>query len=61
MDVIINEHLPRLKERHLEHILVYGEGNKMRLTGSYETSSIDAFSYGEGHRGASIRIPVYTT
>lgn len=44
----------------MEHILVYGEGNKARLTGSYETSSMDTFSYGQGNRAASVRIPVYT-
>ncbi len=41
----------------MEHILLYGEGNKFRLTGSYETSDINSFSYGEGNRGSSIRIP----
>lgn len=39
---------------------MYGEGNKARLTGSYETSSMHTFSSGEGNRGASVRIPVYT-
>jgi len=52
--------MAKLKEKHMEHILVYGEGNKMRLTGSYETSDISTFSYGEGNRGSSIRIPVGT-
>jgi len=60
LDVIIKEHMPKLKEKHLEHIFVYGEGNKFRLTGSYETSSHDQFSYGEGNRACSIRIPVTT-
>jgi len=60
LDVIKNEYLPKMKEKHMESILVYGEGNKLRLTGSYETSDISTFSYGEGNRGSSIRIPVNT-
>jgi glutamine synthetase len=31
------------------------------LTGSHETASIDQFSFGASNRGASIRIPLYTT
>jgi glutamine synthetase len=49
-----------MKEKHMEHILLYGEGNKFRLTGSYETSDINTFNYGEGNRGSSVRIPTYT-
>lgn len=60
LDVIIKKHMPRLKEKHLEHIYVYGEGNTYRLTGSHETASHDLFNYAEGHRGSSIRIPVTT-
>jgi len=60
LDFIKNEYLPKMKEKHMESILVYGEGNKLRLTGSYETSDISTFSYGEGNRGSSIRIPVNT-
>lgn len=29
--------MPKLKEKHLEHIFLYGEGNTYRLTGSHET------------------------
>ena len=36
---------------------VYGEENEKRLTGRNETELISKFSYGEGHRGASVRIP----
>ncbi len=43
-----------------EHIDVYGADNDQRLTGLHETQAIDKFSYGEFHRGASIRIPVAT-
>ena len=44
----------------MDHIFLYGEGNKHRLTGSHETSSINEFDYHVGHRGASIRVPVMT-
>ena len=47
----------KLKEKHIEHINVYGEGNNRRLTGKHETARIDQFSFGVGNRGASIRIP----
>ena len=52
--------LSKMNDRHEEHIAVYGEGNEARLTGKHETASIDQFTYGEGDRGASIRIPVET-
>lgn len=52
--------MPKLKEKHLEHIFFYGEGNTYRLTGSHETAAHDIFSFAEGHRGSSIRIPVTT-
>ncbi|OGI60495.1 glutamine synthetase [Candidatus Nomurabacteria bacterium RIFCSPHIGHO2_01_FULL_37_25] len=41
-----------------EHIAVYGADNHLRLSGKYETQSIDQFSYGVSDRGASIRIPI---
>ena len=47
----------KLKLKHTEHILVYGNGNERRLTGKHETASINNFSYGVANRGASIRIP----
>ena len=54
------EHIKRaiykLGARHAEHIAVYGEGNELRLTGKFETASIDEFSYGVANRGASVRI-----
>lgn len=45
-----------LKEKHSEHMAVYGEGNRRRLTGLHETSGYDTFSSGRADRGASIRI-----
>jgi glutamine synthetase len=41
-------------EQHIEN---YGSDNHLRLTGQYETQSIDKFSYGISDRGASIRVP----
>jgi glutamine synthetase len=52
--------MPKLEAKHKDHIECYGEGNQRRLIGACETSSIDTFSYGVGHRGASIRIPTYS-
>ena len=52
--------LSKMNDRHEEHIAVYGKDNDKRLTGKHETQSIDKFTYGEGDRGASIRIPVET-
>lgn len=43
--------------RHEEHIKAYGSNNNLRLTGEYETQSIDKFSWGVSDRGASIRVP----
>lgn len=52
--------LNKMKDRHTDHIAVYGKDNDQRLTGLHETASIDQFSYGEGNRGASVRIPPVT-
>jgi glutamine synthetase len=49
----------KLSKCHKEHIEVYGKHNEMRLTGKHETASITKFSYGVGHRGCSIRIPLH--
>ena len=43
--------------RHREHIKAYGSNNDLRLTGDFETQSIDTFSWGVSDRGASIRVP----
>lgn len=52
----IKKAINKLGAKHAEHIAVYGEGNELRLTGAYETASIDQFCYGVANRGASIRI-----
>jgi len=46
--------------RHLEHIKEYGSSNELRLTGKFETQSIDKFTWGVSDRGASIRVPQST-
>ncbi len=51
----------KLKFMHPAHILIYGSDNEQRLTGKHETQNIDIFSYGVSDRGASIRIPIWTT
>ena len=43
--------------RHEAHIKAYGSDNNLRLTGKFETQSIDKFSWGVSDRGASIRVP----
>lgn len=46
----------KLGARSQEHIKAYGEGNELRLSGKFETASIDEFSFGVANRGCSIRI-----
>lgn len=53
---IIKQAIYKLGQKHDEHIAVYGEGNELRLTGAFETASMDSFSFGVANRGASIRI-----
>mmetsp|Transcript_18336 Transcript_18336/g.31531 ORF Transcript_18336/g.31531 Transcript_18336/m.31531 type:complete len:416 (+) Transcript_18336:61-1308(+) len=52
----IKKAIYKLGAKHQEHIAVYGEGNELRLTGKFETASIDQFSFGVANRGASVRI-----
>jgi glutamine synthetase len=49
--------IDRLQNKHLEHIVVYGEGNERRLTGEHETCDINTFRWGVSDRGASVRVP----
>jgi len=55
-DTIIKS-IEKLKNKHHEHIEIYGDDNVERLTGKHETSDIHTFTYGVANRGASIRIP----
>ena len=52
--------IPRLKETHTEVLKLYGANNEKRLTGHHETSSYHTFSWGDGSRGGSIRVPIVT-
>jgi len=58
---LMNALCEKLGEVHDEGIAAYGSDNDKRLTGDHETQSITTFSYGVSDRGASIRIPIYTT
>ncbi len=53
---VILSAMDKLADRHREHIAVYGQDNKKRLTGKHETSSMDVFSWGIGTRNTSVRI-----
>ncbi|EGR30124.1 hypothetical protein IMG5_141330, partial [Ichthyophthirius multifiliis] len=57
LDIIIDEYIPRMHEKHMEHIEVYGENNELRLLGSHETSIYNKFNFKECSRDVSIRIP----
>lgn len=59
IDVIMAS-MEKLRDKHKEHISIYGEHNHLRLTGQHETSSVETFSYGKGTRNTSIRIPNQT-
>ena len=50
----------KLKAKHEEHLLIYGEDNELRLTGKHETSSMTDFTWGVGTRNTSVRIPNQT-
>ena len=56
----IQKSISNLSDNHCNDILLYGEGNKERLTGKHETSSIKKFTYGIADRSASVRIPSTT-
>ena len=49
--------MSKLEKRNMEHIEVYGEGNRDRMTGEHETANIDQFTWGVANRGASVRVP----
>jgi len=53
------EIISRLVDQDNHRFLIsgYGEGNELRMTGECETAKIDEATYGEAHRGASLRTP----
>jgi glutamine synthetase len=50
----------KLKQKHAEHLQVYGT-NDARLTGAHETSSKEVFTAGVADRSASVRVPTKTS
>ena len=54
----INSMCLKLKATHSEFIeKYYGSGNKLRLTGTNETSSYDVFTVKKASRSVSVRVP----
>jgi glutamine synthetase len=45
-----------LRDKHKEHMSVYGEHNAARMTGLDETSDYNQFSWGVGSRDVSVRV-----
>lgn len=54
---LIEKSILKLKDKHKEHINVYGLDNEKRMTGKHETSNIHEFTYGYSTRDTSVRIP----
>jgi len=52
--------LNKMSNNHATSMECYGEGNKNRLLGAYETAHWSQFTYGVADRGASVRIPTIT-
>jgi glutamine synthetase len=53
---VIHKAIEKLGEKHDEHMKVYGENNRLRMSGTHETASYDTFSWGVADRSASVRI-----
>jgi len=52
----INEAVECLKNKHDEHMKVYGEDNQKRMTGKNETANYTEFTYGACSRNTSVRV-----
>lgn len=49
----------KLAKKHKLHMDNYGAGNDKRMTGEFETSNYDTFTYSiDSNRGQSVRVPV---
>jgi glutamine synthetase len=57
---VIEQAMEKLRNRHMDHIHVYGAHNEERLTGLHETAPLHEFRFGISDRGASVRIPMAT-
>lgn len=55
----IKSMMAKLHNKHATHIELYGDNSK-RLSGEFETSQKDLFTWGIGDRGCSVRIPTFT-
>lgn len=53
----IEQAIKKLGQKHTLHMEKYGENNRERMSGKFETASYDKFSFGVADRGSSIRIP----
>lgn len=53
----IKNAIKELEIHHKEHMKIYGDNNRERMTGAHETAHYDNFNHGVGNRGASVRIP----
>ena len=53
----VDAFISKLAKNHEETMILYGDDNKLRLTGKNETSEYEKFTYGIGNRSASVRIP----
>ena len=56
---LITSAIEKLKEKHAEHMSIYGKYNERRMSGQYETAAYGTFSFDIDkpvNRGASIRI-----
>ena len=53
----IVEAIKKFEKKHNYHMEKYGENNRERMSGRFETANYENFSFGVADRGASIRIP----
>lgn len=53
---VIIDSIKKLEISHNKHMKIYGDFNKLRMTGHHETASYNEFTYGVGSRNTSIRI-----
>jgi glutamine synthetase len=59
-EFIKQNYIPALDKTHRDILELYGANNRQRLTGKHETSSFEKFSWGDGSRAGSVRIPAIT-
>ncbi|CAD8152615.1 unnamed protein product [Paramecium pentaurelia] len=57
---ILKTLIPELEKYHEQSLFLYGSNNIDRLTGAHETSEYGKFTWGDGSRGGSVRIPIIT-